>query len=327
MNRTKIQWTDFTSNPIRYRNEHGETVWACVKVSDGCTHCYAETLALSPRMVSGGRGIGAKFNAHEMSKLTPFVDEGELQAILRKKSASGKRCFLGDMTDIAGEWVTDAMLDQVFATMALRPDVTFQLLTKRPERMRTYVGHATTSGRIWAMWMQGGQAARMLDDRSISGVLPWPLPNVWIGTTVEDQAAADTRYDPMRELHNAGWTTFVSGEPLLGSVNWLPWLRFAIDWLILGGESGPHARPTDIAWIRDGVRQCQAARVPVFVKQLGSKPISRENYEEGSAPRDMWLMGAKVTRSEDAWAIRLHDRHGGNPEEWPAELRIRQWPR
>lgn len=115
MNRTKIQWAEFTANPVRYRNADGLDVWACSKVSPGCTNCYAEELALNPRMVSKGRALGNKFNDAEMAKLTPYLDEGELRKMLTFrprgpfKNPSGRpSVFVGDMPRGQGLswWIT-----------------------------------------------------------------------------------------------------------------------------------------------------------------------------------------------------------------------------
>lgn len=130
-----IAWTDFTSNPIRYKNADGMTVWACEKVSAGCKNCYAD--ALSHRY--GGVRRAGEWNAATMATLTPFVDEKELRMLLTSTKISGTRVFIGDMTDVFGAWVSFDLLDKLFAVFALRPDVTFQVLTKRPARMREYI--------------------------------------------------------------------------------------------------------------------------------------------------------------------------------------------
>jgi protein gp37 len=133
VNRTSIEWTDYTTNLIRYRDPEGRSVHGCIKVSAGCANCYAS--AWSARGLTGERG-GA-FTAKRQATLTPSFDEAEGKRILRTK-VTGKRVFVGDMTDVFGEWVPDALLDRMFAVFALRPDLTFQVLTKRPERMREY---------------------------------------------------------------------------------------------------------------------------------------------------------------------------------------------
>lgn len=132
MQRTSIEWTDFTSNPIKFRRKlDGKTVWACVKCSAGCAHCYSETIALRFNR-------GKLFNAANMEELVPFLDEDELRQLLTKKTCGGKqvsgsRVFIEDMSDVFGEWVPDHYLDKLLAVFALRPDVTFQLLTNRAD--------------------------------------------------------------------------------------------------------------------------------------------------------------------------------------------------
>jgi protein gp37 len=151
-----------------------------------------------------------------------------------------------------------------------------------------------------------------------------PLANVWLGVSVEDQARADERIPLLLQTPSA--VRFISAEPLLGSVDlrsggdvtevgYIDWLRGfdgsdppipRLDWVIVGGESGPGARPFHIEWARAIVTQCQAAHVPVFVKQLGADP--RDPH---------WDMGGMVT---------LRDRKGGDPSEWPEDLRVREFP-
>src|SRR4051794_20138161 len=110
MNRTSIEWTDFTANPLKFRAPDGRIVWACEKVSPGCAHCYADSLSV--RYTDRRAG---DWNAGTMATLTPFLDEKELHKMLTAKTIGGKavsgsRCFVGDMTDIFGEWVSDALL-------------------------------------------------------------------------------------------------------------------------------------------------------------------------------------------------------------------------
>lgn len=295
MNKTSIEWTDYTSNLIRYRDPEGRSVHGCIKVSTGCANCYAS--AWSARGLTGERG-GA-FTAKRQATLTPYFDDAEAQRILRTR-VTGKRVFVGDMTDVFGEWVPDALLDRMFAVFALRPDLTFQVLTKRPERMRAYLNDmgAHYGGEIDGEYMErwGDAAVALTGDPCAAGGpiedCDWPLPNVWLGVSVENQAAADKRIPELLDTPAA--VRFLSCEPLLGQLMLRrPFVRdhknrnvmteddeqrplvpgsFAgLHWVIVGGESGPGARPCDLAWIRGIVGQCKAAGVPVFVKQ-GSGP-------------------------------------------------------
>jgi protein gp37 len=267
-------------------------VWGCVKVSPGCLHCYSEALA--------HRYQGGEFTAKRMAVMTPFLDEAELRKLLNPRALPpGSKVFIGDMTDICAPWVTDAMLDRLFATFALRPDVVFQLLTKRPGRMREYLNPTCpTSGRIWAQWMKMGRAKQIDADPTLSLSLPWPLPNVWLGTSVESQQWADMRIPELLETPAA--VRFLSCEPLLGPIDirqWLPvsmadprhgrlYPHDAVTWVIAGGESGPRHRPMNPEWAVSIARQCTDAGVPVFFKQAGGP-------RPGTPSGDPWLDSLK----------------------------------
>lgn len=292
MNETSIEWTDYSANPIKFRNAGGELVWGCVKCSDGCKNCYAETIA-------GRWNRGGPFSLQVMQKLTPFFDDKEVKLLLRSKKISGKRVFIGDMTDVFGEWVSDEILDRLFAVFALRPDVTFQVLTKRAERMQFQT--------------------QRLGHRGVG----WPLPNVWLGASCENQEWADKRIPHL--LATPAAVRFLSVEPMLGPVDLTPQLLLqsaggvrhvargqmpwdapivkhpAIDWVIVGGESGGNSRPCRLGWIESIVDQCKAADVPCFVKQLGSTPMSNGR-------------------------VKLASRKGNAMLEWPEQFRVRQFP-
>ena len=224
--------------------------------------------------------------------------------------------FVCSMADLFHEQVPDEFLDRVFAAMALAPRHTFQVLTKRPERMRGYL--AAARPRIAeAIRVMGGctfgasvmfYVADLAD--SVLGLAgtahgdEWPLPNVWLGTSAEDQERANERIPLL--IGTPAAVHFVSLEPLLGPIvlpdGWIPkGLRGGprLDWALIGGESGPQARLMDIAWARSLVAQCRAAGVTPFCKQLGS----------------VW---ARQNGSTDS--------HGGNIAEWPDDLQVREWP-
>jgi len=323
MNRSAIGWTDLTSNPIRYRDPAGHVVWGCERTSPGCAHCYAAALAKRY-----GRGAGA-FTAEEMATYTPFLDEKEVHRILTAtvvsgQRVSGSRCFIGDMTDIFGEWVPDELLDRLFTAMALRMDVTFQVLTKRPDRMRAYMQRLAAStvepkNRDWPDLFGSPMLylTELLGERRMLALCDqpdwsnaWPLPNVWLGTSVENQHWANERIPQL--LQTPAAVRFISAEPLLGpidlmdlSVGSAPDSLDAftgetcssettcivvegpgLDWVIVGGESGQHARPVPVDAITSIVRQCAAAGVQAFVKQdCGSKPGL-----QGDIPDDIWAV-------------------------------------
>lgn len=346
MNKTKIQWTDYTWNPIAFKDADGPRVWACEKVSAGCANCYASSL--------NNRWHGSEFTAKWMASVTPYVVEEELRQMLRFKPKgpfkNGARpmVFVGDMTDIFGSWVPDEWLDRVFAVMALRRDIDFQVLTKRPERMRKYLNSTatTTCAEYGSHLCADGdicdgsptyeinsteervyEAGRKLRPEGFRNAL-FPLPNVWVGTSVENQEQAEKRIPEL--LATPAAVRFVSNEPGLGPVDfklrWFvetgvdwPWpMDSHINWIIVGGESGPGARPFDIEWARSVVRQCQSAGVAVFVKQLGAKPFA--GYEA-------FHNALEDGPDEEPRRLRLKDRHGANPDEWPEDLRVREWPR
>lgn len=348
---SKIEWCTHTSNPLKYRSADGKVVWACIKKSSGCANCYAETLAQR-------YGRGGPFTKPVMAGLTPFVDEKELRELLSpRKLPAGSKCFVGDMTDVFGEWVTDAMLDRLFAAFALRPDVVFQVLTKRPQRMQEYLTarryHHESLGLV-PTWEWIVMAVSLLRPSASATTAAdfhirrnWPLPNVWLGTSVENQDAADERLAWL--VNTPAALRFISAEPLIGEVDLLagmhadrvlamefnPDARFnfegfvrsgrkpALDWAIVGGESGPGARPMDLAWMRSVVKQCLTAGVPVFVKQLGSKPYEVQAVAAGR----VYPSGrAAMNYVAEPVAHPLKDRKGRAMEEWPEDLRVRQWP-
>jgi protein gp37 len=254
--------------------------------------------------------------------------------------------FVNSMSDLFHEAVPFEFIDRVFAVMALCPQHTFQVLTKRPERMAEYLN---TPGRMdQLIW----RAMLSPDQEFVPNHEPhtWPLPNVWLGTSVEDQARADERIPHLLRCPAA--VRFLSCEPLLGPVDLERWLQAAdpgdldrevasimadlrsgrgsvsdavigdaLHWVIVGGESGAHARPCDVGWIRSIVRQCRAAKVPVFVKQLGKRPRELGRGEPMPMPWTWDDGGEQIER----W-YNPADRKGGNPAEWPEDLRVREMP-
>lgn len=364
MQRSSIEWTDFTANPIVYeRKSDGKRVWACEKTSPGCKHCYAE--ALGKRY-----GKAAEFNAAEMAKLNVLVDEKQIRHILtatqiEKTPVEGGKVFIGDMTDIFGDWVPFALLDVVFAAFALRPKLTGQFLTKRPDRARAYLSDTATGTPGIDVCTRIAYAAETLgyDVTPRSVRERWPLPNVWIGTSCENQEQADARIPEL--LQTPASIRFISAEPLLGPLNISRWLKPtatagrcvsidgdwwhapgscdgcapALDWVIPGGESGGGARQSRVDWIRSLVRQCRSAGRAVFVKQLGSVVIDRNDAGFLGETPTSWpdvidqedriehdLDGTRDGYQGAPVRIHLKSRKGGDPREWPRDLRVRQFP-
>ena len=245
--KTSIAWTAFSSNPVRYRDrETGATVWACVQKSAGCFNCYAERMALK-------WSRGRTFTRPNIENLETFVADHELHRLATASGLSGQRVFVGDMTDIFGSWVSDDCLDRLFAVLAARGDVTFQILTKRPDRMLDYL--------------------RTRD---------WSLEHCWLGTSVENQAVAANRLGLLIQCPAA--LRFVSAEPLIGSLDLSPWLK-ELGWVVTGGESGPNFRPMNLEWLGGLIEQCRATATPIFVKQ-----DARYNPgQRGCIPNELWL--------------------------------------
>jgi protein gp37 len=273
-----------------------------------------------------------------------------------------RRIFVNSMSDLFHEGVTDEQLDRIFAVMALADKHTFQILTKRPARQREYVSGTDVRARIAAQanaimrsrrTMQGSDHAlshrflwRQIETAEpgewlnrLSGIADdqWPLPNVWLGVSVENQAAADERIPILLDTPAA--VRFLSCEPLLGPLAFpLPCIgsRFwsDLDWIIVGGESGAKARPCDVQWIRAIVAQCAEAKVPCFVKQMGKWitgdhtgfTVNRWLLDDGRVFVPPVLGANAHVRPANAIAFGNCDDHGGNWNEWPDDLKVRDFP-
>lgn len=282
--KTHIEWTDATWNPVT----------GCTKVSQGCKHCYAER---DWKRLSAHR---EKPNAYTGRAFTDVMCHPErLAQPLRWRAP--RRIFVNSMSDLFHPDVPDAFIDQVFAAMALAPQHTFQVLTKRPARMREYMSlgdrRELVACRAYALL---GGVMHALDE------MEWPLNNVWLGVSIEDQSTADERIPLLIRTRAA--VRWVSGEPLLGDVTLDPdWLtgqyldhaedctddlcalngdihscvgvvlpQQGVDWVVTGGESGPNARPSNPNWFRRLRDQCAAHGVPFLFKQWGEWAPARQ---------------------------------------------------
>ena len=314
-----IAWTEETLNPIRARHRAtGKVGWYCQRVSEGCKHCYAATM-------NEWRGNGVDYTVPALKEVELVLDEKILTAPLRWRRP--RRVFLCSMTDLFADFVPDAWIDRIFAVMALCPQHRFQVLTKRPERMFAYLSAPDVERRVWT-------AARLDPDTHDD---LWPLPSVWLGVSVEDQSTGDARIPLL--LQTPAAVRWVSYEPALGPVNftsvggWRPLAHaeqhLGLDWLVIGGESGPSARPFDLAWARRAIAQCRAAGIPVFCKQLGAFPVYSEDGPgepfgpgiEADEPIVLMPVGTMYHR------LKLKDRKGADWNEWWFEdLRVREWP-
>lgn len=320
--KTKIEWTDSNWNPIR----------GCSRVSEGCRNCYAENItARFNKPGQWGEGLAEIVTRPDGAKKARWTGkmvqapEATLTAPLRWKAP--RMIFVNSTSDLFHEAVPDEWIDRVFAVMALCPQHTFQVLTKRPERMRDYFAetwqpaparninvlgqdhHIPAQERGDDRWDRINHAidlvtfSRILDqDRfwdsngDLIGRPAWPrrpLPNVWLGTSVEDQATYDRRAVDLKQTPAA--VRFFSMEPLLNVIS-APWLG---DWVIVGGESGAGARPMHPDWARRLRDQCASANVPFFFKQWGEHTVvyDREVEDpdwrrcgdvERETPRGMW---------------------------------------
>jgi protein gp37 len=215
---TKIEWTDATWNPIR----------GCTKISPGCAHCYAETFAERFRGVPG--------HPYEQGFDLRLMPE-KLNEPLQWKTP--RMVFVNSMSDLFHEDVADEYIERVCRVMVEASRHTFQVLTKRSERLRQLLGSRLSF------------AARE--------------PHIWFGVSVENRRHGLPRIDHLRE--SPAGLRMLSVEPLLEDLGELD--LSGIGWVILGGESGPKARPLHIDWVRSVRDQCLAAGVPFFFKQWG----------------------------------------------------------
>ena len=280
---TAIEWTDATWNPVT----------GCSKVSEGCRNCYAATLA--PRLAAMGQHgytdlPWTKKNAPKNVKLHP----ARLDAPLRW--AKPRRIFVNSMSDLFHEQVPDEYIWRVFGVMAQARVHTFQILTKRPERMAEFCSDPDWHQKLAADAVEAipGELVRFSD------VSEWPLPNVWLGTSVEDNRVRE-RVDHLRRVPAA--VRFLSCEPLIGPID----LDLdGIHWVIVGGESGRGHRPIEAQWVRDIHTQAEAAGAAFFFKQwggvkpkAGGRELDGRTWDEMPAiyqsHKELWQMVSSVS--------------------------------
>jgi len=280
---TKIEWTGKTWNPIV----------GCSIVSPGCTNCYAMKMAARLEAMGDAAVKACKaVPAAHYAGTTKWVNgkpgwTGKVALapddILTKPLRTRKPTtwFVNSMGDLFHEDVPDEWIDRVFAVMAICPQHTFQVLTKRSKRMREYCASATTPDRVVDALMLLMAQPRAFRRTTGQNAHWWPILNVWLGVSAEDQRRANERIPDLLETPAA--VRFVSAEPLLGSIDFTrrvahpagdrlssrTWMK-DVNWIIVGGESGPGARPMHPDWARTIRDQCQAAGVPYFFKQWGN---------------------------------------------------------
>lgn len=293
---TKIEWTDATWNPIT----------GCTRVSEGCRHCYAERMAArlasqtSPSMVAryGGDSPLATFtdNGPRWSGAVRFHPDVLIKPLGWRKP---RRIFVCSMSDLFHEETTSHQIAAVFGAMVVCPQHTFQVLTKRPERAAEWLCPENEALVIQSLRdLVGKDVAFSGQGRTnwlrFRGDSLFPLPNVWFGTSAEDQATADERIPWLLQCQAA--VRFVSYEPALGPVTfrWAKWHDYetqakerrasgadvltnhldglrSIDWIIAGGESGPGWRPAEASWFRAARDQCAETGTAFFMKQMAGK--------------------------------------------------------
>jgi protein gp37 len=295
-----IQWTHHTFNPW----------WGCEKVSPGCTNCYAAAFDKRVGGMNWGKAAPRRFFGEKHWNNPRIWDAAAA------KAGERHRVFCASMADVFED--RPDLVDhrvRLFNLIQVTPNLDWLLLTKRPENVVRMLGECRYR-------VEGGI-------RSTLGLVP--MTNVWLGTTVENQEQAERRIPELLWIPAA--VRFLSMEPLLGPVDLtalgvggqegltdaLTGVRErsgsiredgdAIDWVIVGGESGPKARPFDLAWARFIRDQCEVVGVACFVKQLGARPVDDESLAGGKA------------------IDRLKDKHGGDWDEWPADLRVREFPK
>lgn len=379
---TEISWTQEVWNCVR----------GCRRVSPGCEHCYAETMAARLVRMGGYEWTDGAWQDDPAKKRTPAsratadrykalvrigkdgsarwtgkfaFDEEKLSEPLRRKAPT--LYFVNSMSDLFGEGLSNEQIAAVFGVMASCPQHTFQCLTKRPARMvewfKWIVGEgkelessvgcappATSSAPGSACVFHAGEDV-LGAKASIAAYnrAPWPLPNVWIGCSVERQEEADERIPLLLQCPAA--VRWVSAEPLLGPVSFrmvgsdgqraydalTGHRRYddgtpidvvagaRLDWIVFGGESGHGARSCEVEWIRGGVQECKDTEVPAFVKQFGAYVVLHGGGQWGGKgefqPID--YPGDSIVQS---WRVMLDDKKGADPAEWPEDLRVREWP-
>lgn len=340
MGETKIQWADKVWNPIA----------GCSIHSPGCAGCYAmpmaarlEAMSIAYEAEHGGdpgplehyRGLTKPTKAGPVwtGKIAVAPDSIFLAPLKWRKPV---RIFVNSMSDLFHEAVPDAVIDQIFRTMSAASHHTFLVLTKRAERMRAYLSDPTLHGRV------------RFESRP-----PWPLPNVWLGVSVEDQRRFNERVACLIDTPAA--LRWISAEPMIGPIDMTKLPMFSVidpesvsffdslraepktysfrrgaptfkplDFVVAGGESGRGARPLYLSWIRGLREQCVSAGVPIFIKQLGKSCVM--DRTDAATPVALGAGWDSLSPGSELGIVRFRDSHGGDPAEWPRDMRVREFP-
>jgi protein gp37 len=345
---TSIEWCDHTFNPWQ----------GCTKVASGCTNCYAEAIVTRFHQAAWGpHGTRVKTSAEYWRKPIKWNRDAEQDGVRRRVfcasladvfedwkgpivDARGSRLVVSRTADFsrqdkyhgreadepAERWATVTDLRQdLFSLIDETPWLDWLLLTKRIENAR----------RMWPA------RDRHYDKHLDSLHNPHFRENVWIGCSIATQEDADRNVPELMKCRDLAPVMFLSIEPLLGPIDLdqcgatpceavggapdditepQPWP--GVQWVIVGGESGPGARWCNLDWVRSIAEQCKAAEVPCFVKQLGSHPIGwRHDRLEQIGETE------RATGTDALVLWKLRDAKGGDPAEWPEDLRVREFPR
>ena len=256
MDRSAIEWTDSTWNPVT----------GCTKVSPGCAYCYAEAITL--RFRRGGPFLPG------LSTIRLHPD----RLAIPEKWRAPRRVFVNSMSDLFHEDVPLEFIQRVFEVMERASRHTFQILTKREVRLH-----------------------------SLAPKIHWPA-NVWMGVSVENQFWADKRIPYLLQV--PARVRFLSVEPLLKPVDLRPYLD-SLQWVIVGGESGPRARPIHADWIRQIRDDCRESNVPFFFKQWGGRTskaggrlLDGQIYDDMPSTTGM-IEGASAVSTSEAHAASI----------------------
>lgn len=314
---SKIEWTHHTFNPWR----------GCTKVSAGCDHCYAER---DSKRFPAIRGVWGKFGTRVIASDAMWNEPVKWS---RKAAEAGERhrVFCASLADVfeGPETMPEESWESVSAARERlgtliddTPHLDWLLLTKRPQNVLKY-------GPLGYRWTMEGMPK-----------------NVWLGTSAEDQKTFDERWPLLAQIPAV--VRWLSCEPLIGPIDFFYYggdhgdpISFSqlrgtdatepdipgVDWVIVGGESGPGARPFDIAWAREIIYQCQAASVPCFVKQLGAVPMESEAAWRRRPHARLLNARNKDRAPADYVPLFYADRKGGDMAEWPKDLQVRDFPK
>lgn len=340
--KSKIEWVNAEG--------FGGATWnptvGCRRVSEGCRHCYAEKQAA--RIVAMERGR-KRLSVYE--GVVTMDDNGDprprwngscvpvhgrLDQPLRWTKP--RLIFVNSMSDLFHEDISFDYIAAVFGVMGTSTKHIFQILTKRPKRMLEFFEWVKANSAGIRPTMLGHYMAKAGLSRFGTPQIEWPLPNVWLGVSVEDQAAADERIPLLLQCPAA--VRWLSVEPIIGEVDLrvletedvdgeviMSAFRWnddeeGIDWVVVGGESGSDARECRVRWVESIVVQCQDADVPVFVKQLGTRPTC-----SGATVWPFhWPIGTKRVAHNGRFDVKLTGK-GEDMSEWPEGLRVREWPK